>query len=166
MLKIQTSAGAAYDEMLDADGNPRSHCRRYWNWLDEQPDERLAHKRAEADALFHRVGITFAVYGENAGTERLIPFDIVPRILPVEEWRALEAGLKQRVRALNAFIRDVYHEQEILKAGKIPAEQVLTNAQYRPEMQAIDLPAGIYTHIAGIDIVRDGKGQFLSLIHI
>ena len=80
------------------------------------------------------------MYGENAGTERLIPFDIVPRILPVDEWRALEAGLKQRVRALNAFIRDVYHEQEILKAGKIPAEQVLTNAQYRPEMQAIDVP--------------------------
>jgi uncharacterized circularly permuted ATP-grasp superfamily protein len=162
MPKIQTSAGA-YDEMLDAEGAPRTHCLRYWNWLEEQPDERLAQKRAEADALFHRVGITFAVYGENAGTERLIPFDIVPRILPVQEWRALEAGLKQRVRALNAFIRDVYHEQEILKAGKIPAEQVLTNAQYRPEMQAIDLPAGIYTHIAGIDVVRDGKGQFCVL---
>jgi uncharacterized circularly permuted ATP-grasp superfamily protein len=162
MLKVQTSAGA-YDEMLDAEGTPRPHCRGYWNWLEEQPDERLAHKRAEADALFHRVGITFAVYGENAGTERLIPFDIVPRIIPVEEWRALEAGLKQRVRALNAFIRDVYHEQEILKAGKIPAEQVLTNAQYRPEMQAIDLPAGIYAHIAGIDVVRDGKGQFCVL---
>jgi uncharacterized circularly permuted ATP-grasp superfamily protein len=162
MPKIQTSAGA-YDEMLEAEGAPRPHCLRYWNWLEEQPDERLAQKRAEADALFHRVGITFAVYGENAGTERLIPFDIVPRILPVQEWRALEAGLKQRVRALNAFIRDVYHEQEILKAGKIPAEQVLTNAQYRPEMQAIDLPAGIYTHIAGIDVVRDGKGQFCVL---
>ncbi len=144
-------------------GTPRPHCQRYWNWLEEQPDERLAHKRAEADALFHRVGITFAVYGENAGTERLIPFDIVPRIIPVEEWRALEAGLKQRVRALNAFIRDVYHEQEILKAGKIPVEQVLTNAQYRPEMQAIDLPSGIYAHIAGIDVVRDGKGQFCVL---
>ena len=162
MLKTQTTAGA-YDEMLDAEATPRTHCRRYWNWLAEQPDERLAHKRAEADALFHRVGITFAVYGENAGTERLIPFDIVPRIIPVEEWRALEAGLKQRVRALNAFIRDVYHDQEILKAGKIPAEQVLTNAQYRPEMQAIDLPSGIYAHIAGIDIVRDGKGQFCVL---
>jgi len=162
MLKTTTSA-PPYDEMLDADGRPRPHCRRYWNWLDEQPGERLAHKRAEADALFHRVGITFAVYGENAGTERLIPFDIVPRIIPVDEWRVLEAGLKQRVRALNAFIKDVYHNQEILQAGKIPAEQVLTNTQYRPEMQAIDVPAGIYTHIAGIDVVRDGEGRFCVL---
>src|SRR5215471_7513927 len=162
MLKVQTSAGA-YDEMLEAEGTPRSHCRRYWNWLEEQPDERLAHKRAEADALFHRVGITFAVYGENAGTERLIPFDIVPRIIPVDEWRALEAGLKQRVRALNAFIRDVYHNQAILQAGKIPVDQVLTNTQYRPEMQNIDVPGGIYTHIAGIDVVRDGAGRFCVL---
>src|SRR5690349_12242675 len=162
MLKTQTSAGA-YDEMLEGDAAPRPHCRRYWNWLEKQPDERLAHKRAEADALFHRVGITFAVYGENAGTERLIPFDIVPRILPLEEWRALEAGLKQRVRALNAFIRDVYHNQEILQAGKIPADEVLTNTQYRPEMQNIDVPGGIYNHIAGIDVVRDGSGRFCVL---
>ena len=123
-------------------GAPRPHCRRYWTWLDEQPAERLAHKRAEADALFHRVGITFAVYGENAGTERLIPFDIVPRILPVEEWRALEAGLKQRVRALNAFIRDVYHEQEILQGRQDPGRAGADcNAQYRPEMQGVDVPA-------------------------
>jgi uncharacterized circularly permuted ATP-grasp superfamily protein len=154
---------APYDEMLHAEGAPRSHCGHYWNWLDSQPQERLAQKRAEADALFHRVGITFAVYGENSGTERLIPFDIVPRILPLQEWRALEAGLKQRVRALNAFIRDVYHDQEILKAGRIPAAQILTNAQYRPEMQAIDVPGGIYTHIAGIDVVRDGDGRFCVL---
>src|SRR3569833_2474191 len=152
MLKVQTSAGA-YDEMLDAEGTPRPHCRRYWNWLEEQPAERLAHKRAETDALFHRVGITFAVYGENAGTERLIPFDINPHNIPVEEWRALETWLKQRVRALNAFIRDVYHEQEILKAGKIPAEQVLTNAQYRPEMQAIVLFVGFFVLFVGFVVV-------------
>ncbi len=157
------NAADPYDEMLDAEGSPRPHCRRYWHWLDEQPVERLAQKRAEADALFHRVGITFAVYGENAGTERLIPFDIVPRIVPVEEWRALEAGLKQRVRALNAFVTDVYHDQDILRAGTIPPEQLLCNAQYRPEMQAIDVPAGIYTHIAGIDVVRDGDGKFCVL---
>jgi uncharacterized circularly permuted ATP-grasp superfamily protein len=154
---------APYDEMLHAQGAPRPHCGHYWSWLESQPQGRLAQKRAEADALFHRVGITFAVYGENAGTERLIPFDIVPRILPLQEWRALEAGLKQRVRALNAFIRDVYHDQEILKAGRIPPAQILTNAQYRPEMQAIDVPGGIYTHIAGIDVVRDGDGRFCVL---
>jgi uncharacterized circularly permuted ATP-grasp superfamily protein len=154
---------APYDEMLHTEGAPRPHCGHYWSWLQSQPQERLAQKRAEADALFHRVGITFAVYGETSGTERLIPFDIVPRILPLPEWRALEAGLKQRVRALNAFIRDVYHDQDILKAGRIPAAQILTNAQYRPEMQTIDVPGGIYTHIAGIDVVRDGAGRFCVL---
>jgi len=152
-----------YDEMLDAAGAPRVHCRRYWNWLAEQPPERLAQKRTEADALFHRVGITFAVYGENAGTERLIPFDIVPRILPSDEWSRLEAGLKQRVHALNAFIADIYHDQRILKAGVIPAEQVLCNAQYRPEMQGVEVPGGMYAHIGGIDVVRDHDGSFCVL---
>ncbi len=152
-----------YDEMLDAAGTPRVHCRHYWSWLEEQPAELLAQKRTEADALFHRVGITFAVYGENAGTERLIPFDIVPRILPADEWTRLETGLKQRVRALNAFVADIYHEQRILKAGVIPPEQILCNAQYRPEMQGVDVPGGIYAHIAGIDVVRDDDGSFCVL---
>ena len=152
-----------YNEMLDVAGAPRRHCQPYWRWLEEQAAERLAQKRAEADALFHRVGITFAVYGENAGTERLIPFDIVPRILPADEWTRLERGLKQRAKALNAFVADIYHEQRILKAGVLPAEQVLCNAQYRPEMQGIDVPGGIYAHIAGIDIVRDHDGRFCVL---
>mgnify|MGYP002478364305 CR=1 FL=1 len=157
---MSPTAARTYDEMLDADAQARPHRRQYWSWLTEQPRQHLAQKRAEADALFHRLGITFAVYGETAGTERLIPFDIVPRILPAEEWRRLEAGLKQRVRALNAFIADIYHDQEILRAGRIPAEDVLCNAQYRPEMQGIDVPGGIYAHIAGIDVVRDGDGVF------
>ncbi len=152
-----------YDEMLDGAGAPRLHCRNYWSWLEDQPAELLAQKRNEADALFHRVGITFAVYGENAGTERLIPFDIVPRILPADEWTRLETGLKQRVRALNAFIADIYHDQRILTAGVIPAEQVLCNAQYRPEMQGVDVPGGIYAHIGGIDVVRDDDGSFCVL---
>ncbi|MGH8311502.1 MAG: circularly permuted type 2 ATP-grasp protein, partial [Steroidobacteraceae bacterium] len=116
--------------MLDADGAPRPHCERYRRWLGEQSSERLAQKRLEADALFHRVGITFAMHGETSGTERLIPFDIVPRILPPDEWRTLQTGLAQRVRALNAFIADVYHAQEILKAEVVPAEQFLCNGQY------------------------------------
>ncbi len=94
-------------------------------------------------------GITFAVYGEGGDTERLIPFDIIPRIIPQDEWRTLEAGLKQRVRTLNAFIHDIYLDQNILKAGIVPAEHLLCNAQYRPEMQGIDVPGGIYAHIAG-----------------
>ncbi len=103
------------------------------------------------------------MYGQEEGAERLIPFDIVPRVLPLEEWIRLEAGLKQRVRALNAFIHDIYHDQQILKAGVVPAEQVLCNSQYRPEMQGVDVPGGIYAHIAGIDIVRDDAGEFRVL---
>ena len=143
-----------YDEMHAATGEVREHYRTFASWLERTPQDRVAQKRAEADSLFHRVGITFAVYGEEAGTERLIPFDIVPRIIPAKEWELLAAGLKQRVRALNAFIADIYHAQNILQAGRIPAEQVLCNGQYRPEMQGIDVPGSIYAHIAGIDVVR------------
>ena len=152
-----------YNEMQARSGEERAHYRRYAEWLTNQPPAELAQKRAEADALFHRVGITFAVYGQEEGTERLIPFDIVPRVLPSDEWLKLEEGLKQRVRALNAFIHDIYHGQEILKSGVIPAEQVLCNSQYRPEMQGVEVPGGIYAHIAGIDIVRDDVGEFRVL---
>jgi uncharacterized circularly permuted ATP-grasp superfamily protein len=152
-----------YDEMHAGGGEVREHYKTFASWLARTPEERLARKRAEADTLFHRVGITFAVYGEEAGTERLIPFDIVPRIIPATEWRHLAAGLKQRVRALNAFINDIYHSQDILQAGRIPPEQVLCNGQYRPEMQGIDVPGSIYAHIAGIDVVRAGAGEFYVL---
>ena len=152
-----------YDEMLLTDGAPRAHCRSFWQWLEGQDPQVLAHKRMEADTLFHRVGITFAVHGETEGTERLIPFDLVPRIIPATEWVRLEAGLRQRVRALNAFIADVYHEQRILRAGVIDPERVLCNLQYRPEMQGVSVPGGIYAHIAGIDVVRDVDGRFCVL---
>jgi uncharacterized circularly permuted ATP-grasp superfamily protein len=152
-----------FDEMHDANGAARAHCRPYLDWLRQQPAELLAAKRAEADALFHRVGITFAVYGEEAGAERLIPFDIVPRVVPAAEWELLAAGLRQRVRALNAFIADIYHAQDILRAGRVPAEYLLSNAQYRPEMQGIDVPGGIYAHIAGIDVVRADDGAYYVL---
>jgi uncharacterized circularly permuted ATP-grasp superfamily protein len=156
-------AEVPYDEMNARAGAERSHYQRYSEWLASQPASKLAQKRAEADALFHRVGITFAVYGQEEGTERLIPFDIVPRVLPSDEWSRLQRGLKQRVQALNAFIHDIYHDQTILKAGVVPAEQVLCNPQYRPEMQGVDVPGGIYAHIAGIDIVRDDAGEFRVL---
>ncbi len=152
-----------YDEMKARAGDERAHYQRYAEWLASQPAATLAQKRAEADALFHRVGITFAVYGQEEGTERLIPFDIVPRVLPSDEWSKLQRGLKQRVQSLNAFIHDIYHDQAILKAGVVPAEQVLCNPQYRPEMQGVDVPGGIYAHIAGIDIVRDDAGEFRVL---
>jgi uncharacterized circularly permuted ATP-grasp superfamily protein len=152
-----------YDEMHAGGGEVREHYKTFASWLARTPKERVAHKQAEADTLFHRVGITFAVYGEEAGTERLIPFDIVPRIIPATEWRHLAAGLKQRVRALNLFINDIYHSQEILQAGRIPPEQVLCNGQYRPEMQGVDVPGAIYAHVAGIDVVRAGAGEFYVL---
>jgi uncharacterized circularly permuted ATP-grasp superfamily protein len=152
-----------YDEMNGADGTVRAHYAGYQKWLAETPPERIAQKRAEADLVFHRVGITFAVYGEEEGKERLIPFDVVPRIIPAQEWKQLAAGLRQRVKALNMFLHDVYHDQNILKSGRIPAEQVLSNSQYRPEMQGVDVPGGIYAHIAGVDVVRAGAGEFYVL---
>ena len=100
-----------YNEMIDDNGGIRAHYQGYDRWLRETPLERIARKRAEADLAFHRVGITFAVYGEEAGKERLIPFDIIPRIIPGTEWRVLEAGLRLRVTALNMFLHDVYHDQ-------------------------------------------------------
>ena len=154
---------SAYDEMYDSGSGVRAHYGEFERWLAEQSPETMRFKRAEADLVFRRVGITFAVYGDDAGTERLIPFDVVPRILPAGEWRQLEAGLKQRVRALNRFVHDVYHGQEIVRAGRIPAEQVFRNSQYRPEMHGVDVPGGIYSHISGVDIVRAGQGEFYVL---
>src|SRR5882757_243840 len=152
-----------FNEMYAADGGVRSHYRQFQSWLSRQSDDLMRLKRAEADLVFRRVGITFAVYGDGAGTERLIPFDVIPRIIPAAEWRLLEAGLRQRVKALNLFLHDIYHEGEIVRAGKIPAESVFGNAQYRPQMKGIDVPGGIYAHIAGIDIVRADAGEYYVL---
>jgi uncharacterized circularly permuted ATP-grasp superfamily protein len=152
-----------YNEMYDANGQSRPHYAGYAEWLAAASAERIERKRAEADLAFHRLGITFAVYGEEAGKERLIPFDIVPRIIPAEEWSRLAAGLRQRVKALNCFLHDIYHDQAILAAGHVPAAQVLNNAQYRPEMRGVDVPGGIYANIAGVDVVRAGAGEFYVL---
>ena len=161
---------AAFDEMYRGSGEVRASYRNFAAWLGEQPAEAMANKRAEADLVFRRVGITFAVYGDKddgAGTERLIPFDVIPRIIPAAEWRQLEDGLRQRVRALNLFLHDIYHDREILRAGRIPAEQVLKNSQYRREMEGVNVQGGIYSHIAGIDLVRagdpNGEGVFYVL---
>ena len=161
------TAAKPYDEMHAADGTVRAHYRPYADWLEHTARDCIARKRKEADIAFHRVGITFNVYGEEGGKERLIPFDLLPRIIPGAEWAALEVGLRQRVRALNAFLADIYHGQEILRAGRIPAEQVLNNAQFRAEMKGVDVPGGLYAMIAGIDLVRaegtDGKGEYYVL---
>lgn len=132
-------------------------------WLKALPPDQLQHKRAEAEVLFRRIGITFAVYTEGGDPERLIPFDLVPRVMAQAEWQRLKRGLEQRVKALNAFIHDVYHEQEILRAGKIPRELILNNAQFRPEMVGQDQPHNVYSHIAGVDMVRTGPDDYYVL---
>jgi uncharacterized circularly permuted ATP-grasp superfamily protein len=153
-----------YDEMRGLAGEVLPHYQRFVEWVEKLPPDYLTQKRQEADVIFQRVGITFAVYtDEEAGTERMIPFDIVPRIIPAAEWRMLEAGLVQRVRALNQFLHDIYHEGTILKEEIIPSRKVLENAQYRSVMQGLRVPGDIYAHIAGVDIVRAGAGEFYVL---
>jgi uncharacterized circularly permuted ATP-grasp superfamily protein len=152
-----------FDEMTLADGQIRAVYGKVARWLAETPGELLASRRAQAELLFRRVGITFAVHGDKDAAERLIPFDIVPRVIGRSEWTRLETGLRQRVKALNLFIADVYGAQEILKSGTVPSEIVLTNPCYVPEMAGRTVPHDIYVHIAGIDIVRIDEGDFYVL---
>ncbi len=149
--------------MRGGDAAVRPPYRGLADWLARTPRETLELKRREADLIFRRLGITFAVYGEGGDVERLIPFDIIPRVLSAEEWHFLEAGLTQRVKAINLFIADVYGKREILRAGLVPEDLVLKNTQYRPEMEGVALPHGVYTHVAGIDVVRTGERQFYVL---
>lgn len=167
----EVPASAADPRGYAAGLDVRQHYQAYAQWLAGQDTALMGERREEAEMIFRRVGITFAVYGakdeDGAGTERLIPFDLIPRIIPAHEWATLERGLVQRVTALNRFLHDVYHGQEILRAGVIPAEQVLGNSQYRKIMQGIDVPGEIYSHISGIDVVRagaaDGSGAYYVL---
>jgi len=160
-----------FDEMRADSQTVREHYQGYERWLSQQPNDVMLSRREEAEMIFRRVGITFAVYGakdeDGHGTERLIPFDLIPRVIPAHEWREMEKGLAQRVTALNRFIHDVYHGQEIIKAGHIPAEQILKNAQFRKEMMGVNVPGDVYSHIAGVDIIRapdpDGHGRYYVL---
>ncbi|MFG3695343.1 circularly permuted type 2 ATP-grasp protein [Stutzerimonas stutzeri] len=152
-----------YNEMYDAQGACRSHYKAFSTWLSDTPPELLAQRRREADLLFHRAGITFTLYGDDQGTERLLPFDTIPRSIPMSEWRIVERGCIQRVQALNMFLADLYRDQRIIKAGLIPAEQVLANEGYQPAMQGLALHRDIYAHIAGVDLVRDGDGTYYVL---
>ena len=154
---------SAFDEMHGDGSATRDAYARIAQWLAETPDDYLQTRRAQAELFFRRIGITFAVYGDAEADERLIPFDIVPRILSRAEWRRLEAGLVQRVQALNAFLRDIYGPREILRAGIIPEELILQNPQFCLPAIGIQPAHGVYTHIAGIDIVRTGHDQFYVL---
>ena len=153
----------AFDEMKGADGGVRPAYGELSRWLGEVPPDVLDYRRREAELLFRRIGITFAVYGEAEAQERLIPFDVIPRIMSGAEWRLLEKGLIQRVKALNLFLKDVYGAREILRAGVVPDDLVFRNPAFRPEMSGQSVPYNIYIHIAGIDIIRVDAETFYVL---
>jgi uncharacterized circularly permuted ATP-grasp superfamily protein len=153
----------AFDEMFREDGSVRSAYAGVAAWIDGSSRDERRLKAREAELLFRRIGITFSVYTEGGDPERLIPFDIIPRVLDSSDWRLLERGLTQRVRALNAFLADAYNGCEIVRSGRIPARLVLANESFKPEMQGFTPPAGVYTHVAGIDVVRTGATEFTVL---
>ncbi len=153
----------AFDEMTGVNGSLRPAYRELARWLEQVPPDVLEFRRREAEVLFRRIGITFAVYGEAEGQERLIPFDVLPRILSAAEWELLRKGLEQRLNAINQFIADIYNRREILKAGIIPEDLIFQNPVFRPEMNAKTVPHGIYVHIGGIDIVRTDGETFYVL---
>jgi len=160
---MQTQAIPSFDEMLAADGSVRPAYAGYRDWYDEQDQGWLKQQSGLAEQVFRRTGITFNVYGEEAGEERLIPFDMIPRIVTASEWRKLSRGIEQRVRAINAFLHDIYHRQEIVRSGRLPERLLLDNDAFLPEMVGFTPPGGVYTHVVGIDLVRTGPDEFMVL---
>ena len=155
----------AFDEIMGQIGSTtaRDELAALGRWLDDTPDVELRRRQEAAETTFRQLGITFAVYGESEASERIIPFDIVPRVFLADEWARLSEGLVQRVDAINAFLEDVYGERRILKDGVLPEDLVLGNAQFRPEIAGIRPPHGIWAHICGIDLVRTGPDEFYVL---
>ena len=152
-----------FDEMWGDNTQLRDPYKNFNTWFDQEDPKRLRAKNREAEELFRLTGITFNVYGRSEAEERLIPFDIIPRIISGAEWAKLSRGIEQRVRAINAFLHDIYHTQEILKAGRIPKEMISQNEAFLPQMIGVDTPGDVYTHIVGIDLVRTGPGEFFVL---
>ncbi len=152
-----------FDEMWGTGHAVRTPYRTYNAWFDDEDHARLRAKQREADELFRLTGITFNVYGRAEAEERLIPFDIIPRIISGAEWSKLSRGIEQRVRAINAFLHDIYHKQEIIRAGRIPEEMISKNDAFLPQMTGVAPPGGVYTHIVGVDLVRTGPGEFFVL---
>ena len=149
-----------FDEMWGRDRAIREPYAGFNGWLDGEDPKRLRAKQREAEELFRLTGITFNVYGRAEAEERLIPFDIIPRIISGHEWQKLSRGIEQRVRAINAFLHDIYHRQEIIRAGRVPEEMIARNEAFLPQMIGVSPPGGVYTHIVGIDLVRTGPGEF------
>jgi uncharacterized circularly permuted ATP-grasp superfamily protein len=155
--------GEFFDEMFEPAGTPRCDCHALFEHLDRLTGDELRRRQVAADRSMLRLGITFHVYGDQEGTERIIPFDIVPRILSGSEWAVLERGLAQRITALNLFIDDVYHEQRIVKDGVVPESLIATAAAFRRQVVGLNPPKGIWCHITGTDLVRDRDGRFYVL---
>ncbi|MGK6355188.1 circularly permuted type 2 ATP-grasp protein [Sphingomonas sp. DT-207] len=153
----------AFFEMTDRDGAVRPCYAEVKRWIDEVGIQGLEARLKEAETIFRRIGITFAVYGEGGDPERLIPFDLLPRIFSAAEWRLLDRGIRQRARALNAFLYDVYHRGEIIRAGIMPGDLVYRNRAFEPQMIGFDPPGGVYSHVVGIDIIRTGEAGFQVL---
>ena len=152
-----------FDEMLLGSDGVRAPYAKYQKWFSQEDPARLTKKSKEAEAFFRRTGITFNVYGQSAAQERLIPFDLIPRIIANREWTKLSKGIEQRVRAINAFLHDIYHRQEILRAGIVPVELISRNVAFLPQMIGVTPPGNVYTHIVGTDIVRTGENDFFVL---
>lgn len=152
-----------FDEMWDSSGEPRQPYETICKWFGEEDIARLRSKQREAEDVFRITGITFNVYGSTEAEERLIPFDIIPRVIAAREWQKLSRGIEQRVQAINAFLHDIYHRQEIIRAGRLPAEMIAKNAAFLPQMIGMSPPGNVYTHIVGVDLVRTGQDEFFVL---
>ena len=152
-----------HDEMFHADGTVRPEARLLLETLQTLGEGHLQRSQHAAERMLLQMGITFNVYGEAAGTERIFPFDLIPRIVPAKEWERIERGLVQRIRALNAFIDDIYHDQKILKDKVIPEEVIRSAASYRPQIHGINPPGGVWCHITGTDLIRHGDGEVYVL---
>jgi uncharacterized circularly permuted ATP-grasp superfamily protein len=152
-----------FDEMFLPDGSVRTHYGKVFERFKGYTTPELQAKNAAVDLSFMRQGVTFTVYNDERGTERIFPFDLMPRIIPGSEWAHLEEGLKQRITALNLFLHDVYHEQKIVKDGVVPREILYSAKHFRREFMNVRVPRDIYIHICGTDLIRDDKGEYLVL---
>jgi uncharacterized circularly permuted ATP-grasp superfamily protein len=155
--------GYEIGEIFGENGQPRASSRTLVHNIENLPDGELINRQRAAERALLQMGITFNVYGERAGVEKIFPFDLLPRIVPAAEWGRIERGLKQRITALNLFIDDLYHEQRILKDGVLPAEIVLSSKAYRKECHGFNPPRGIWCHVTGTDLVRHSDGQIYVL---
>ena len=163
LLSNPYDPGDFFDEMYAGDGGVRPHYRSLVERLGTLPLAEFERRRAAVDLAFLRRGVTFTVYNDSEGTERIFPFDLIPRIIPAKEWSRLEAGLIQRITALNLFLHDLYHKQKIIKDGVIPAAQILSAKHFRREFMNFAVPHNIYVHICGTDLIRMENGEFVVL---